>query len=108
LRKFHGYKLFSDKWTKNPGQTHEPLRRKTIFSLWFTLVRQKQALTSEQFQGAFPEISARIQLWDECIDENMKPSLNYDQYWEHIKKRIKEKRMALQIAKAQKKGAKKF
>ena len=108
LRKFHGHKLFHDKWVKDKDEVREPLSRKKIFKLWLCLVRVKKVITTDEFQWAFPDVSSRIQLWDDCVDELGKPSLDYDKYWEYIKKSKKQKRMALQLALAQKKGAKKF
>jgi hypothetical protein len=70
------------------------LSRKKIFKLWLCLVRVKKAITSEEFQWAFPDETSRIQLWDDCVHELGKPSLDYDKYWEHIKKSKKEKRLA--------------
>ena len=84
------------------------MSRKKIFKLWLNLVRVKKAISSEEFQWAFPDAAAKIQLWDDCVDELGKPSLDYDKYWEYIKKSNKQKRMAKQLALAQKKGAKKF
>lgn len=107
LRKFHGHKLFSDKWG-NHKENKEAIKKKTIFQLWFTLVRQKNAITSEEFERAFPDIADRIRFWDQCIDDEMKPTLNTSYYTEYTYKRLKEKRMAMQIAMAKKKTAQKF
>ena len=108
LRKFHGHKLFHDKWENQKDVVNQPICKKTIFQLWLTLVRVKKVITSEEFQWAFPDITSRIQLWDDCVDELGKPSLDYDKFWDHIKKRNKEKRLAKQLAMAQKKAGKKF
>jgi len=97
LRKFHGHKLFHDKWEKSKDVTELPINRKMIFRFWLTLVKVEKRVTSEEFQGSFPEITERIQFWEEYIDENGKATHNWDKFWEEIKKRTKAKRLGKQL-----------
>ena len=103
---FHGHKVIHDKFKNQPD--FQQIRRKLIFQMWLTFVRQKRVMTSVDYIQAFPHLAERITLWEECIDENGQANLDFDKMWEHIKKRDKERRLARQLAQAQKKKQGKF
>lgn len=103
---FHGHKVIHDKFKNQPDT--QQIRRKLIFQMWLTFVRQKRVMTSVDYIQAFPHLAERITLWEECIDENGQANLDFDKMWEHIKKRDKERRLARQLAQAQKKKQGKF
>ena len=103
---FHGHKVIHDKFKNQPDSL--VIGRKLIFQMWLTFVRQKRVLTSVDYIQAFPHLAERINLWEECIDETGQFNLDLDKMWEHIKKRAKERRLAKQLAQAQKKKQGRF
>ncbi len=47
-------------------------------------------------------------MWDQCVSELGKPSLDPEKFWEYCKEREKERKLAAQVAQGKKKANKKF
>ena len=76
--KFQGVKLFKDKFKDLPKEVN--ISRHERFQLWLSLVRQKKALTNEEFMRVFPMSAENAKVWDYCIDEDGKPYKEYHKY----------------------------
>ncbi len=96
---FHGHKIIHDKFKAKIDDM--PIGRKFLFQMWLTFVRQKRVICSVDYIEAFPQHRERIMLWEDCLDENGAATIDSDKLYEYIKKRVKQKLIAKQLAEAE-------
>lgn len=84
--KFLGFKMFHDDFKKWQPEDLA-ISRHEKYLMWLTLVRQKQALTNEDYIEAFPDMREQAEVWIDCIDDQGVPSIDKKKMYEYIKKR---------------------
>lgn len=91
---FHNQKLFADEFKVYPDKFK--FKNRNVFKIWLAMVRKRHDLTGAEFAQAFPEKAECIEMWNKCIDENGKPSLDYQTFLAYVRvsrKRKQEKRL---------------
>jgi len=76
--------------------------------VWLELVRRRRQITTNEFKTIFPEAGYKIDLWNECVDQNGDPKLNPKKFWEYVNNWKKNKREGKARRKAEEAAKKKF
>lgn len=78
------------------------------YQIWLQLVRQKRALTNDEFIEAFPDAKEKAEAWIDCIDENGNPYLDPKKFRAFVDKKHAEKRLRKQKVQGKKGKKQKF
>jgi hypothetical protein len=102
------HRLYKDGYIKGKEEERAEATRQIHYKVWLELVRRRRQITTNEFKAIFPEAAYKIDLWNECIDQNGDPKLNPRKFWEYVNTQKKSKREAKARRKAEEAAKKKF
>jgi len=105
---FQGHRLFVDGFIVGQEAVRAEATRQIHYKIWLDLVRRRRVLTTNEFMSIFPEAGYKIDLWNECIDQNGMPKHNPKKFWDYVNNWKKNKRENKARRKAAEAAKKKF
>lgn len=105
---YMNHRLYTDGFVKGKEEERAEATRQIHYRVWLELVRRRRQITTNEFKTIFPEAGYKIDLWNECVDQNGDPKLNPKKFWEYVNNWKKNKREGKARRKAEEAAKKKF
>ena len=105
---YQEHRLYVDGYVKGKEEERAEATRQIHYKVWLELVRRRRQITTNEFKAIFPEAGYKIDLWNECVDQNGDPKLNPKKFWEYVNNWKKNKREGKARRKAEEAAKKKF